>query len=225
MLIHSLNTALYPILILSIIGAGGISAHTNPAYTQYELEHAVRITRPRLVLSEPEDSSLKPMLKAMQANKLNPNRELLVLDTLPTHFVPHYRPSLKSWRQSLLEHGSEQWTPFSEPNESQTTVAALFLSSGTTGLPKAAALTHHNLIAQHQLIYGPYTDYRSRSYSTSPRMSSRHQPPWQSPYPCSTSACPILPSSPASKTTAPPSYVPPFQYPRLPRHRLQVPMQ
>ena len=169
-LIHSLNTALYPILILSIIGAGAISAHTNPAYTQYELEHVVRITRARLVLCEPEDTTLKPMMKAMRANKLNPSRDLLVLDTLPTQFVPHFGPPLKSW-QLLLEHGSEQWTTFSSPDKSKTTTAALFLSSGTTGLPKAAALTHHNLISQHQLIYAPYTDYRARTYSTSPRKS------------------------------------------------------
>lgn len=155
-LIHSLNTALYPLLILAIVGAGGISAHTNPAYTAYELAHAVRITRVRLVLCEPEPESLNSMISAVQKAGLEPTASLLVLDVLPTQTV---HPSIPSYR-SLLNHGSQPWTTFSRPEQSQSTIAALFLSSGTTGLPKPVPLTHYNLIAQHALIYQPYSHLR-----------------------------------------------------------------
>ena len=159
-LIHSLNTVLYPILILAIIGAGGISAHTNPAYTPYELEHAVRITRGKIVLCEPETETLQPMLKAMLTNNLNPETDLLILDSLPEHSIPNRSPPLRSYR-ALLSHRAQRWTTFSKPEQSTTTIAALFLSSGTTGLPKPVPLAHHNLISQHQLIHAPYNHLRS----------------------------------------------------------------
>ena len=39
--IHSFNSLLYPLLVLAIIGAGGLSVGTNPSYTKHELNHGV----------------------------------------------------------------------------------------------------------------------------------------------------------------------------------------
>ena len=53
-LVHSFNSIYYPILILSIIGAGYVFTGTNPSYTQTELNHAIKIAKVKLVISEPE---------------------------------------------------------------------------------------------------------------------------------------------------------------------------
>ena len=59
-----------------------------------------------------------------------------------------------SWSE-LLEHGEQDWIRFNDQKISSTTPAALLFSSGTTGLPKAAVLSHYNLVAQHTLAVAP----------------------------------------------------------------------
>lgn len=55
----------------------------------------------------------------------------------------------------LLEHGQQDWVRFDDVAISSTTTAAFLFSSGTTGLPKAAVVSHYNLIAQHTLAIEP----------------------------------------------------------------------
>lgn len=58
----------------------------------------------------------------------------------------------RTWRE-LLGHGEEDWVRFDDEELCRTTPAARLFSSGTTGLPKAADLSHQNLIAQHTLVH------------------------------------------------------------------------
>jgi acyl-CoA synthetase (AMP-forming)/AMP-acid ligase II len=63
-------------------------------------------------------------------------------------------PTLKSWSE-LLSHGEDDWIRFDDKQVSRRTPVALLFSSGTTGLPKAAVLSHYNLVAQHTLAVEP----------------------------------------------------------------------
>lgn len=58
--------------------------------------------------------------------------------------------SCKSW-ETLLRHGEANWVPFDHLGTAQKTEAARLFSSGTTGLPKVATLSHRNCSAQHTL--------------------------------------------------------------------------
>ena len=132
--------------MLSIIAAGGIFTGTNPAYTQYELEHTIRTAEATWLITEPE--FMKPILGAAKDCQI-PKSKIWIFHPLPEQRVPD---GLTSW-EDLFKHGEEDWQRFNDLETCRTTVAMRLFSSGTTGLPKAVNLSHHNFIAQHELIW------------------------------------------------------------------------
>lgn len=98
-----------------------------------------------MIIVQPELlDSIKPV-----ADKLNiPRSKIFAFDT-----IEDIKPKdCDSWK-TLLQHGEAGWVRFDDEETSENTVAALFTTSGTTGLPKAAVLSHYNLVAQHVLVY------------------------------------------------------------------------
>ena len=151
--LHSFNDILYTILVLGVIGAGGIIAGTNPAYTPYELAHHIRTAEVKYLITEPE--MLGAIIEAADECKL-PRSNILIFNILG-QAVPE---GFKSW-ETLLQQGEEDWDRFNDLESAKTVQAARLFSSGTTGLAKAALTSHFNLVAQHELVYGQSRrDYR-----------------------------------------------------------------
>lgn len=133
----------YTLFVLAIIGAGGVFTGTNPFYRPLELEHHLRTSHARFVIVEFEHAiSLLDV-----AEKL----DIPVKNIWVYHSDESMIKSLKmrSWK-TLLNYDPSDWVC---PREPKKTTAARFFSSGTTGLPKAVELTHHNLLAQHSLVF------------------------------------------------------------------------
>ncbi|KAJ5296199.1 AMP-dependent synthetase/ligase [Penicillium antarcticum] len=145
-LIHSFNDINYSILVLAIIGAGGIFTGSNPSYTPHELAHHIKASQSKFLISEPE--ILDSLLRAAKLTTI-PGENISVFDNRGQS-IPN---GMRSWRK-LLEFGEEDWVRFNALKTTQETTAARLFSSGTTGLPKAVTITHHNLIAQHELVLG-----------------------------------------------------------------------
>lgn len=123
-------------LVLAIVGAGGIYTGTNPSYTPMELAHHFQASGTKFVISEPE--ILAPVLAAVKERD-TPDANVLIFDVLGQE-VPAGR---RSWND-LFNHGEQDWVAFNDLQRAKETTAARLFSSGTTGLPKAVTITHHN---------------------------------------------------------------------------------
>lgn len=131
-------------MFLAIVAAGGIFAGTNVAYTPYELVHFAKTAKVKYVIAAPEH--LKSMLNAAQQVGLDKSKIIM--------FNPDDRevPTGYTTFKDLLQRGEQDWVRFDDLKTAENTLAALLFSSGTTGLPKAVKLSHHNFIAQHTLV-------------------------------------------------------------------------
>ena len=134
---------MFSMMFLGIIASGGIFAATNPAYTPYELEHHFRTSEARYIVTEPE--MLGSILEAAKECNI-PHSNILIFNVLG-QAVP---AGFQSW-ETLLDKGEEDWVRFDDLETARSTEAARMFSSGTTGLPKAAMLTHRNFVAHHTM--------------------------------------------------------------------------
>jgi acyl-CoA synthetase (AMP-forming)/AMP-acid ligase II len=132
-------------VFLGIIAAGGVFAGTNPSYTPFELVHHIKTSRTRFLITEPE--MLPVILEAAKECSI-PQSNIWIFDVLHQAIPSGFR----SW-EALMQHGERDWVRFDDEKTAKNTTATRLYSSGTTGLPKAATLTHHNLISQHTLVH------------------------------------------------------------------------
>lgn len=131
-------------ICLGAIAAGGVFSGTNPSSTSTELAAHIRTCNTKFLITEPE--LLDTVTCAAKMCGLRQSR-IWIFDVLnqamPAGFL--------SWT-TLLQYGETDWIRFDDPAQANTP-AALFHSSGTTGLPKSAILTHFNIVAQHTLVH------------------------------------------------------------------------
>ncbi|KAI1785728.1 phenylacetyl-CoA ligase [Ganoderma leucocontextum] len=143
---------------------GSVAAHSS-TLTADEFAYQLGITESSLVVAYP--SNLQVALSAMKACRI-PETSLVLLDG---HLAPDAPfPPI----ESLIEE-HESHAPYVEhkfkPGEAKTAVAFLCFSSGTTGNPKAVAVSHSNAICaiiQNAMSnrlneqYTPWKDQRFR---------------------------------------------------------------
>lgn len=150
-LVHSTNHIFVPVAYLGLAGNGFIFTASNTAYGPAELQHQLTNTGAKAVLVEP--ALLKPMVAALDKVDLPRDKVFLFSDD---ECDTDYATGIRDWRSMLAsEAEAKRYRHRTQSaHESQTRVACLNYSSGTTGLPKGVCISAGNVIANvEQSLY------------------------------------------------------------------------
>ena len=136
----------YPLIFLAVIGAGGILLGSNPGFKELELTGLFKGSNPSLIITAPD---LLPTVRGISKEFGIPDSKILVfgkaLET-PEGF--------NSW-QELFRYGEDDWVRFDDEVVAKESGACLVTTSGTTGLPKLALLSHYSWVAFNSVVDDP----------------------------------------------------------------------
>ncbi|KAI9121981.1 hypothetical protein K1719_006670 [Acacia pycnantha] len=135
-LIFAPNSSHYLVCFLAVAAVGAIVTTCNPVYTVFELSKQVEDSNPKLAITVTE------LLEKIKPSNL----PSILLD--PSDAVKLSNSSgSKIWYYADLIRTSNASSDLPENNVTQSDVAALLYSSGTTGKSKGVILTHRNFIS------------------------------------------------------------------------------
>lgn len=159
---------MYPALFFGIIGAGGVYMGSNPKSQPQELDHVISLAEPKMILTTRE--ALPSVLEVATARGIHPGQICLVDERAVDHcsqlflwYDLGFPAGAEFFAMTggdarhlnfahLLCYGQSDWLMFTDPVTAQNTPAAMFSTSGTGGLPKAAILSHHAIVSHHRAI-------------------------------------------------------------------------
>ncbi|KAL3458900.1 hypothetical protein BJX64DRAFT_265611 [Aspergillus heterothallicus] len=141
--LFSPNTIWYPVAMLATVRAGGIISGASPAYNVKEMTYALKTAQAKFLMTVP--SSMDVAIPAAKNAGIPPER-IFLLEGSKGEYTSV---------QQLVQKGkslgaARQVLPWKLPpgKTNRDICGFLSFSSGTTGLPKAVMIAHHNVIAQ-----------------------------------------------------------------------------
>jgi long-chain acyl-CoA synthetase len=159
------NVIQYPIAMFAALRAGLTIVNVNPLYTAPELVSLIADSTPRAIIAlETCAATLQRALKSAPVDliiiariaELIPFPRGLIADYVirkKKKLVPAWSiPNARTFRNAMRAHPAAAFAP---PPLSAATMAFLQYTGGTTGAPKAAVLSHGNVLAD-VLIFGAW---------------------------------------------------------------------
>jgi long-chain acyl-CoA synthetase len=149
------NLPHYPIAYYGVLKAGGIAVQINPLYRGRDLEFVLRDSGAKIVIT------LTRLLDSLKEARAGTDVSLVVAGRVHDYFpaLPRWLYGLRRARaagdvlppeadavslEAFVARGAAR-APKTAPQPSD--IAVLQYTGGTTGVPKAAVLTHRNLVA------------------------------------------------------------------------------
>lgn len=151
------NCPAFVISYFGVLKAGGTVVNFNPLYSKRETEHQLKDSGAKLIVT----TNLKLIYPKVEAALTTTQLEAVILVDFAKEL-----DTLKQWAFRLLKAGEQVFgghkktqhlafdallnnagQPRPVTIEPETDVAVLQYTGGTTGVPKAAVLTHYNLYA------------------------------------------------------------------------------
>ncbi|OQV07844.1 AMP-binding enzyme domain-containing protein [Cladophialophora immunda] len=157
--LHAFNNIWYPLIWLAIIGSGARVVGSNPKYTKDELIHLLSLTKPKVVFAQVD--CIEPIAEAVA----HCGAESQIF-TIESHDASHQARgrAYASWRALLLEPDGDWYARTANRKPDPECIAVYAMTSGTTGLPKAAMISHRYIVALTSTLEDVF---RSRPYRPS----------------------------------------------------------
>ncbi|PMD34482.1 acetyl-CoA synthetase-like protein [Hyaloscypha variabilis F] len=144
------NRSEYVYLLVACSKIGAIITLLNYAYSHTEILAALSTTRPKLFFTTLGTSKYdyRPCLSKLEQRIIPSLNMVVLLQDVDGIYLPGQSSPFFERFESLLETGRRQninWKTF-ENRIQDTDILNLQFTSGSTGAPKAAALTHHGML-------------------------------------------------------------------------------
>ncbi|KAH0828470.1 hypothetical protein AYO21_00395 [Fonsecaea monophora] len=140
--LHAFNNIWYPLIWLATIGSGARVVGSNPKYTKDELIHLLSLTKPKVIFAQVD--CIEPMVEAV--SHCETNSQIFVIESHDTSYQVRRR-DYASWRTLLREPAADWYVRAADGKPDQEDIAVYAMTSGTTGLPKAAMISHRYIVA------------------------------------------------------------------------------
>ena len=151
------NSPYSVICFFAVLKAGGTVVNYNPLYVERELEHQITDSETDIMVTIDLQLILPKMVTVLERTRLRTVVVCSLADALPALKRPLFRlfkraeiaqPPAGDTRfitfEALVTNDGAMTAPVLDP---QATIAVLQYTGGTTGVPKGAMLTHHNVAA------------------------------------------------------------------------------
>ncbi len=150
------NTPYYLVLYHAVLLIGGVVVNINPLYAPRELDELAQDSRPRILVTMDLEVMYPKARETVERNNIEKLLLCSMTDVLPWRkavlFNVFRRKTLarvedddrQVWFEDLIENDAS----YSRAEiDSENDIAVLQYTGGTTGIPKAAMLTHANVSA------------------------------------------------------------------------------
>ncbi|MBD3191190.1 MAG: AMP-binding protein [Candidatus Heimdallarchaeota archaeon] len=153
------NCPQYVIGYMSILSIGGIVTAISPLYTAKEIKHQLKDSGSKAILTLDmfldkvrevrEETNLEHVIASSIADELSSLKGILYRLVIGRK-NPKIQDDELSYSQLLKDSSDTRISVKVNPKED---LAALQYTGGTTGVPKGAMLTHHNLVSQMVILH------------------------------------------------------------------------
>ncbi|KAI1258931.1 acetyl-CoA synthetase-like protein [Xylariaceae sp. FL1019] len=141
--LFSRNTIWYPVMLFAAMRVGGVVSGASPAYNVEEMTYALKTANAKFIATHP--TSIDIAAEAAKNAGISKEHIFLLEGELEGY------TTIKELIKRGKAHGDAGQVPHAKipPSKTNREVCALLsFSSGTTGLPKAVMIAHHNVIGQ-----------------------------------------------------------------------------